>query len=207
MNKTMRITGIIALFVYITLTVSLTGCTRGIKEGLYSIKGSSGKFHLIGVNHNKLGDIAYEYGSCRIEPFSNDVGDLCPQEFIDRLPGAISEQIVYRPRTFKDKMKRKSEDDMGPFFTGSPDKKLIVRGKIIQYDITEKGARGLVTKVLGSYEVAICRVQIVDADSGSLIAEANCTGSTKSAIRTGPAELANGIGKAIRKMLKPNNNK
>jgi hypothetical protein len=55
---------------------------------------------------------------------------------------------------------------------------------------------------LGPLDEAICRVQFIDAANGAVLGEANCTGRVKSSVRTGPQELAKGVGKAIKKLIK-----
>jgi hypothetical protein len=195
-SKTGLVNVIMVMAVVLACVVS--GCSKGIKEGLYVVTGSSGKVSLIQGSQEKVGQLAYDYGSVKVEPFTSDVGDKCPQAFLDQLPGAIGEQLRYRTRSIKDKLSKKKEE-MGPFFSGPADRQLIIRGRVIQYESDES----VTDKAMGSMEEAICRVQLVDGASGELIAEANCTGRDKSAIRGGSKELAEGVAKAIQKLLKP----
>jgi len=185
--------------VILLICFAATGCSRGIKESIYAVKGSSGKTVLIKGDSDQLGILAFQYGSFQVEPFNNDVGDICPQEFLDELPFAIKKQLSYRSRSFKDRLKGKEKGELGPFFTGPTDKTLLIKGTIIQYETAD--ALG---KAAGPMDQAICRVQIYDADTNTLLADANCTGRSKSSVRTGPEELAKGVGRAIKKLLKPN---
>jgi hypothetical protein len=176
----------------------LAGCSQGIKEGYHSLMGSSGKTVLLSGDKDKLSHLALEYGSVQVEPFTNDVGPSCPQAFLDNLPQAISDQLKFRPRSVTDTVTLKKKEEMGPFFTGPSDKILLIKGKVIQYDIGST-----VDKVTSPLDEAICRVQILDKSSNTLLAEVNCTGRVKSALRSGPIELAKGIGKSVNKLLKP----
>jgi hypothetical protein len=182
----------------VVLTCAAGGCSHALKEGVNVVTGSSGKISLIQGSQEKVGQLAYDYGSVKVEPFTSDVGDKCPQAFLDQLPGAIEGQLHYRTRSITEKLSKKKEE-MGPFFSGPADKQLIIRGRVIQY---ESGS-GVAEKAIDAMEEAICRIQLVDGASGELIAEANCTGRNKSAIRSGSKELAEGVAKAVQKLLKP----
>lgn len=176
----------------------ITGCTRSISEGVHALTGSSGKFVFIQGNKELASQLAGQYGAVQVEPFQNDVGEVCSQEFLDRLPETITEDLQYASRSITDKVKGVSKEEIGPFFTGPADKTLVIKGRVIQYDIG-----GVVDKAAGPLDEAICRVQFVDGRTGTLLAEGNCTGRVKSSVRTGPQELAKGVAKAIRKILKP----
>jgi len=176
----------------------LGGCSRGIKEGLYALKGSSGKIVRLAGDPERIALITRNYGGVRVEPFVNDVGPAAPQSFIDALPTAINERLRYRDPGFKEKLSGKHKEELGPFFTGPTEKVLIIRGRVIQYE-----AADLKGKALSPIDEAICRVQFVDGETGEVLAEANCTGRSKSVVRSGPDELADGVAKAIKKFLKP----
>jgi len=188
------------LMACLLLTAMLGGCSRGIKESVYALTGSTGKAVVL-QGRETAGTLARSYGAVRVEPFASDVGDNCPPEFLARLPAAIQEQLRYRDRSFGETVTVKASEELGPFFTGPADKVLVINGRVIQYDIG-----GTVDKVAGPLDEAICRVQVSDSVSGAVLLEGNCTGRVKSSIRTGPRELAEGVGKGIRDMLKPNKN-
>ncbi len=176
----------------------LSGCSRGISEGVHALTGSSGKFVFIQGTKEQTSQLAGQYGGVTVEPFQNDVGEVCSQEFLNLVPGEITEALQYASRSITDKVKGVSKDEKGPFFTGPADKTLVIKGRVIQYDIG-----GVVDKAAGPLDEAICRVQFVDGQTGAVLAEGNCTGRVKSAVRTGPKELAEGVAKAVQKILKP----
>jgi len=179
----------------------LAGCSRGIKEGIYSITGSSGKVVLLQGDKAAVGRLARNYGNVDVLPFTNDVGPICPGEFLNALPSAITDELRYRSASFGERIKGKDKEELGPFLTGPADKTMLISGRVIQYETGEFS-----DKALSPMEEAICRVRIQDADTDALLVEANCTGRVKSSLRTGPTEMAQGVAKAIRKMLKPTDN-
>ena len=182
-----------------TLALSSIGGSRGIKEGLYAVTGASGKTTLIKGDPSNL---AAQYGSCTVETFQNDIGDICPQSFLDKLPGVIQERLRHKPRSLGDKFGGKEKGEMGPFFTGPANKTILITGRVIQYDIGD-----IANKAMGPLDEAICRVQILDADTNTMLAEANLTSRVKSSVRTGPSEMAEGIAKAIEKLFEADGKK
>ena len=172
------------------------GCSRGIKEGLYAFTGSSGKAALISGSPDQLALLTTQYGSCQVKPFSNDVGQICPPEFLDQLPPNIEKELQFQSRSFTETIEGKDEEEVGPFFTGPNEKYLLITGRVIHYDIGD-----LADKVISPLDEAICRIQLVDPTSGDTLTEANITSRAKSSIRTGSQELAHGIAKGIKKLL------
>jgi hypothetical protein len=176
-------------------TVVLTGCSRGIKEGLYAITGAGGKATLIQGHQDQLSTVASRFGGVRIELFENEVGSVCPDAFLTALPNAVQEQLRYRPRSVGGTLTGAQKQ---PFFAGPADKLLVIRGRVIQYDVG-----GTKDKILGPLDEVICRTEFVDSATGETLAVANLTGRAKSSFRTGPQELANGVAKGIADLLKP----
>jgi hypothetical protein len=194
-QKQARYLGIIAVMAVLG---TVSGCSRGIKEGLYTLKGSSGKTLLIKGDEELMGSLASRYGSFTVEPFDNEVGEICPPEFLSALSEQLNKRLQYPPKSFSDRLKGKDSEEMGPLFTGPANRTLRVTGRVIQYEQQE-----ILDKAASPMDEAICRVKFIDGDSGQVLAEANCTGRAKSSIRTGPEELAKGVAKAVQKLLKP----
>lgn len=190
-----RYLSIIGLFI---VSIAFTGCSRAISEGVHGVMGSSGKIVKIQGDDTRIGQITRDYGAVSVEPFGNDVGQVVPQPFLEVVHTVIENKLQLRDRSAMETVKFKKKEDLGPFFTGPADKKLIIRGKVIQYDQGD-----LKDKAMSPMDEAICRVQFVDGTSGEMIAEANCTGRSKSVVRTGPNELADGVAKGIKKFLAP----
>ncbi|MBN1763942.1 MAG: hypothetical protein JW860_01690 [Sedimentisphaerales bacterium] len=191
------------ILVLIILMVVTTGCSRGLKEGFYTIKGSSGDYFLIkgDKEHNEM--LFEHYGGVQVEPFTSTIGQLCHPDFIPALPDAIREHLQFRPRTSGDVMKFKDKEEMGPFFTGPAGRNLLIKGQVVHYDQSGYDTKGLIQKAISPLDEVVCRVQILDETTGEMITEANCVAQAKSSVRTGPKELAQGIGKAINKWISP----
>lgn len=73
---------------------------------------------------------------------------------------------------------------------------VIVRGTIIHYESSTT-----VGQALGPLEEVIARVELVDSNSGKLIATANCIGRTQETVNGGPAKKAEGLAKALVNMI------
>jgi hypothetical protein len=74
---------------------------------------------------------------------------------------------------------------------------LIIRGKFVDYD----PGGSVVRAVYGTNPMLTAQIEIIDADSGKVVGVAMVTGTIKSVVRTAPAELGGGVGKAIRGLL------
>ena len=204
MNSSSQLNRRIAWCMLCVLTVALAGCSRGISEGLHAVTGAGGKATLLQGDQDQLATVASRFGGVRVEHFENEVGPVCPDAFFTAVPFAIEEQLRYRPRSVGEQLKRipgKLTGDAAekqPFFSGPADKVLLIRGRVIQYDVG-----GTKDKLLGPLDEVICRTEFVDAATGETLARANLTGRVKSSLRTGPQELAEGVAKAIADLLKP----
>lgn len=180
----------------LTLTLLLlslipaAGCSRAVKESYYAVAGSSGRTVVISQNTSQLDQVRQNYGNAVVKPFSNEIGAACPPAFLSALTPAIEKELSY----YKDQ----DDDQPDPFFVGPASKSIIVNGNVIHYDVG-----GVFDKALGPIEDAICRVRISDAQTGALLVEANCTGRVSSTVRNGPKEMAEGVAKAVKKLIKP----
>ncbi len=166
------------------------GCySRIIKEGYYGATGSSGHYILLAGDEQQFRELSFTYGAVQMGSIENTIDGACPLEFIQYLPEEVPKELL---------KEEGSGDEKKPFLHGPTDKKLLITGTIIHYDEGK-----LLDKVVGPLEEAVCRLQIRDAQSNTLYAEANFVSRAKSSVRKGPKELAAGIGKAIKKLLKP----
>ena len=169
----------ISLVLILAVCISLsTGCvSRGLKEGLYAVTGSSGHYILLTGRESQCEQLTRRYGTVQVGSIANDIGPVCPSLFISELPPSIQAQLQYRNDSDK-------EDNI-PFFRGPKDNKLLISGSVIHYDTGK-----LLDQIVGPMEEAICRLQIRDAKSNDLLAEANFVSRAKSSVRKGPEELA-----------------
>jgi hypothetical protein len=165
------------------------GCTsRIIKEGYYGATGSSGHYILLSGDEQQCRKLPFSHGVVQMDSIQNMIGDACPAQFIQILPKSITDELL---------KKEKENDEKKPFLRGPANKKLLITGAVIHYDEGK-----LLDQIVGPMEEAICRLQIRDAQTNTLYAEANFVSRAKSSVRKGPKELAEGIGKAIKKLLK-----
>ena len=108
------------------------------------------------------------YQSVRVAPFKTDLGDYLPVDVIT----AMAEEV---PRAI---------ESAHLFF---PDgKRLTIEGTVIHYTDGSFGG-----------QECVCRVRMLDGDSGALLGEAVCFGVIKSAVRQGAEQLAVGVGEGI----------
>lgn len=113
------------------------------------------------------------YRSVRVAPFTTDLGDYLPVDVLT----AMAEQVPL------------AIDSAHVFY---PDgKRLTIEGTVIHYTDGSFGG-----------QECVCRVQMLDGDSGALLGEAVCYGVIKSAVRQGAGQLAVGVGKGIVKWVK-----
>ena len=166
------------------------GCTsRIIKEGYYGATGSSGHYILLAGDKPECRKLPFSHGAVQMGSIQNTVGYACPPQFIQYLPEEVPKELL---------KEEGSGDEKKPFLHGPANKKLLITGTIIHYDEGK-----LLDQIVGPMEEVICRLQIRDAQTNTLYAEANFVSRAKSTVRKGPKELAEGIGKAIKKLLKP----
>ena len=164
-----------------SLLVLLNGCASTVaKQAIYAVMGAQGKFYETSVVNPSL---LATYRSIRVDSFTNELGERVPPEVIaevnDRTPEAIAESALFYPEG----------------------KLLRVTGRIIHYT-GRSGLQGSVWSVAGSTEECVCRVQLLDGNSGDLVGEAVCWGAVKSAVRRGSGELGTGVGKGVSKWIR-----
>jgi hypothetical protein len=162
------------------LLAPLSGCSVAAKQAFYTVVGAGGKFYETSVVNPRL---LATYRSIRVDPFTNELGQRVPPEVIaevnERTPEVIAESALFYPEG----------------------KLLRVTGRIIHYT-GRSGLQGSVMSVVGSAEECVCRVQLLDGDSGDLVGEAVCWGTVKSALRRGSEELGTGVGKGVCKWIR-----
>jgi len=195
MQRKFRLTVILMTCAFIS-----GGCTsRIIKEGFYGATGSSGHYILLAGDEEQCRALPSSHGAVQMGSIQNMIGDACPTRFTQYLLERIPEELQKEDKD-EGKKKEESGEEKKSFLRGSANKKLLITGTIIHYDEGK-----LLDKIVGPMEEAICRLQIRDAQTNTLYAEANFVSRAKSSVRKGPKELAEGIGKAIKKLLKPKN--
>jgi hypothetical protein len=183
------------LSVVVVCVIMSGGCaSRIIKESYYGVTGSSGHYILIAGNEQQCKQLPFKYGGVEVGTISNDIGAVCPAQFLAELPGAIREQLQY--------VNDSDKKDNIPFFRGGADSKLMITGVVIHYDTGD-----LLDQIVGPMEEVVCRLEIRDGKTDVVLAEANFVGRAKSSVRKGPQELAVGVGKGVKTLLEPKDEK
>ena len=168
--------------VYLALagaTLGSSGCSTAIKQALYTTMGAEGKFYEVQVVNPS---VLSGYQSVRVEPFANALGKRVPPDVVagvnQNAPKTVTEARLFQP-------------------TG---RLVRVTGTIIHFT-GRSGLDGAIGSVIGGDEECVCRVQLLDGESGELIGEAICWGVVKSAVRRGPEEMGVGVGRGVVKWL------
>lgn len=160
--------------------LSATGCSTAIKEGVGFATGPKGIYEPIqppkGAGQSTMfaGYRRFELG-----PITDNTGSQVPQEFFNYLPKAFDKQLAdsYLPN-----------DPSGPT--------LMIRGQVIYFE-----SEDLVGEVVGPLEEVIVRTELVDSQTGQVVATGNCVGRTDTRVNLGLQKKAEGLAKAFTKWL------
>lgn len=151
-----------------------TGCMgRIFSEGIGAATGASGRV----VENGTTPDLT-KYKSLRIEPITVAAGSQTPADMPDMVQADFEAATRFRGLTPEEK----------------PGLKLV--GEIIHYETSRT-----VDTAIGPLEEVIVRVQLIDAHTGKVVAEANLVGRSKATSSSGPKHVSEGAGKALGKWL------
>jgi hypothetical protein len=81
---------------------------------------------------------------------------------------------------------------------------LLIRGKFMDFDT---GGSALRTVGFGVDPFLTAQIEIVEASTGRVLGVAMVTGTVKSAVRTGPQEVSDGVGKAVKGLFERHHTK
>jgi hypothetical protein len=159
------------------LAMASSGCSTLIKQSYYGVKGASGKFYEVKVVDSAT---LTQYKRVKFAPFTSGLGEHVPEEMITELngraPEALAEAYLFYPEG----------------------KTLRITGNVIHYT-GKSGLAGSLGNTIGGRDECVCRMQLHDDETGTLIGEAVCWGVVKSAVRRGADELGEGVGKGVAK--------
>jgi hypothetical protein len=167
-----RIALCVALLAALTL---LAGCSTLLKEGVGAIKGPKG-IH------------------AEVEPASTTPGERPLDGYAQFELGSFSDRYNQLPAGFMSKVqvrfdRRIAQSDLPPSSTG---KTLILRGDVLYFEMST-----MIGKAFGPLEEVIVRTEMVDKQSGRVIAVANCIGRTTNRVNLGLDAKADGLAKAF----------
>lgn len=152
-----------------------TGCTTMLKQGYYAVRGAEGSFYELEAVQPA---VLASYRALRVEPFENELGVHVPGDVVTQVRNSVPTILA-------------SENLFYP--SGN---ELRVTGRIIHYT-GRSGLPGAAMSVVSGGETCVCRVQLLDAETGERLGEAVCWGEVKSALRRGASEFGTGVGKGV----------
>jgi hypothetical protein len=175
----------------LALLLTLTFCcgcgTTAIRQAIYTAKGPQGSFLVISANVAGLS----RYRALEIAHFANNLPDSVPNYLVDAVQdNAVSE--MSRSGYFG------SVKAVPTIAEGKSDvPTLVLRGIII--DITSDRIPG--EKLISSGNHLIAVVEVVDKQTGAVLAKANVRGEVKSVVDTGETSLAEGMARGVKKLF------
>ena len=153
------------------------GCMgRAVSEGFGEVKGAAGLVMPIQpasttADRNELAD----YRNFKLGEIKDDVGGRVPGDFLFLLREEFINQLAAKKLP-----------------SGPGGKTLLIRGSVVHYeDASTLGS------VLSPLEEVVCRTEFVDAQTGRVLAVANCIGRTNTSLQRGAKTKAEGLAKAF----------
>ena len=161
--------------VTVGLSILCLGCMgRLFSEGMGQARGASGKVVEVGMTPDLT-----KYKGLGIELITVAPGLQAPSE----MPAMVARDLAA------------AAQERGLMPEGQPGLKL--SGQIVHYE-----SSSTVDTAIGPLEEVVVRAKLTDAQSGSVVAEANLIGRSKATSSSGAENLSAGVGKALDKWLK-----
>lgn len=169
------------------LVVLCVGCTTAAKQAYYTATGPQGGCLVVS---SEGGAPLAAYNSIEVARFGND------------LPGIIDDSLISTVQTsivseLKEKGLFLEAKGVPSFQQGkAAQPTAVIRGRLI--DIVTDRIPG--QKLIGGGDHLIAAVEIVDKESGKVLAKANLRGVVKSALEGGDDDLAKGMARGAKKL-------
>jgi hypothetical protein len=165
------------VFVLAVAAIASQGCLgRLLGEGAEGTLGPKGAyFEEKPVAANKDTKPLSAYGQFELGEVSNVYGKNVPSEFMAEFPTQFAERL-------------KGSD----LAKGAGEKTLVFNVQIIHYETAD-----MEDNVFGPLEEVIARVELVDKESGTVIASGNAVGRTGKTVGLGTKTKAEGLAKAL----------
>lgn len=169
-------TRILHITLMLSLCLMVGGCGRVITEASGAVMGASGTFMpIVPISTDQEVRSLGAYARFELGPVTDDIGGKTPVDFLG-----------YLEREFAEKVK---DARLPNEVSGNT---LVIRGKIVYYE-----SASTVGHVLGPLEQVICRAELVDKQTGKVLAVANCVGRTEASNNAGVRSKASGLAKAF----------
>jgi len=164
------------LLIVLLVAVLATGCTTAIKEGVGIARGASGSVvPLQPVSADPDAKPLGEYQNFELGAIQDGIRGKAPADFLSYLPQDFRNQCVEKRL---------------PMVPGG--KTLVIRGTIEHYE-----SENLVGVIVGPLEEVLIRGEMVDKDTGQVLATANLIGRTTERVNQGVKKKSEGMAKAM----------
>jgi hypothetical protein len=153
------------------------GCVgRAVSEGFGEVKGATGLVMPIqpastAADRTELAD----YRNFKLGEIKDNIGGRLPGDFLFLLREEFINQLAAKKLP-----------------SGPGGKTLLIRGSIVHYEDASR-----IGTFLSPLEEVICRTEFVDAQTGRVLAVANCIGRTNTSLKLGVQSKAEGLAKAF----------
>jgi hypothetical protein len=189
--KRLRWTGFLAAAIGAAVAVG-SGCLgTAASQAYYGATGASARYFEI----RSLGGSTSldRFEMVTVEPFdAAPMLGIIPPEFPPEVRAAIIRRLT-EMRVFK-------RVGTGPAGAAG----LLIRGKFVDFDT---GGSALRAVGFGVNPFLTAQIEIVEASTGRVLGIAMVTGTVKSAVRTGPQEVSDGVGKAVKGLFERHHTK
>jgi len=171
----MRAIGLVSLTA--AAAILLGGCvSTAIKESVGIARGAQGTFTEIKPPAESKDARPFGlYRRFELGRITDDFGGRVPDGFLGMLRRAFSEQI---------EASGLPNDPAG--------KTLVINGRIVYYE-----SEGMVGVAIGPLEEVVCRAELIDKDTGQVLATGVCVGRTTERVNLGVKKKAEGLAKAF----------
>ena len=172
---------VLCLLIVAVVGMCSLGCGRAVGEAAEFALGPKGIYVPLVLPPSGEGPWPLAgYTRFELGSFTDDFGGRTPAELFRLLPAKFQEELA----------KAKLPNQPGG-------KTLVIRGSVYHYE-----SSNIVGMALGPLEQVIARVELIDRDSGEVIAQANCVGRTTKAVGKGVSKKTEGLAKAIVSWIK-----
>lgn len=157
----------------------MQGCMRLIGEGAEAGLGPSGKYYenkMVAPSKDRTA--LADYRNMELVEFKNEYGQNVPNDFL---------------RAFPIEFRRHAE---GAGLLNPGGKTIGFKVAVIHYETAD-----MTDNVFGPLEQAVARVEMIDKDTGRVLATGNALGRTGKTVGLGPEKKAVGLAKALLKWV------
>lgn len=179
------------LLVAILAMVGAAGCSSGLKQVYHTATGASARYYEV---KSVGGPNALDrFAAVGVERFdTSPMLGVVPSSLANLVQTAVVTRLV--------ETKMFSSVAKGAPAAGG----LLIRGKFMDFD---PGGSALRAVGFGVNPFLTAQIQLIDTASNRVMGVAMVTGTVKSAVRTGSAEVADGLGKAVKGVLEQHHTK